>query len=520
MRYGLAAVLLELLLVLVLGACRPRVPAAARDCAADDSTAAIAVALDDVRGRPVRDAIVDAGWLAWAASDSSGVACLRVVLTDTVRLRVGRLGFRPDSALVRLRAGRVARRAVTLHRVERPCCRLEGPWRVQLQLDRLNLVQPEPRSRTISGLAVFSDRLPDWTDTRVARVDSLVRAEYGYSALDLGPFFGGPYARDVSTSVFGGGETLYREMTGIVVAGDSVEMTLIPRMSHGGLSFTGRIAGDTIRGRWTQNAFAYGADGRFTMHRVAGDSATAAIVAGALAAHARDRRVADSVERERAAEQRAEEARRLAEGVQRPRDAWISIGGNDGPMPGDRLLVGQRTRLVADVVQPGGPDGMARGVAGVALAWRSTDSRVLGVDSLGRVDARAPGRAWAVARVRALAPAARFAEGIADSMPVAVHADEGGLGRIRSAVVSAAPTGDATCVVTTHGRVHCLGRVPGDPRQGDDPADTSAPADPMVLAQVEGFGAGRVRALAAGAGFACALREGGGAWCWGDNGQG
>jgi alpha-tubulin suppressor-like RCC1 family protein len=445
-----------------------------------------------------------------ARSDGTGLACLRDIDPDTgVVIRVDRLGFLPDSVTIRLRSGQVATRAFTLRRVERPCCRLDGAWRVHLHIERLNLQQPEPTSRSITGLFVFDRRLPDWTEFRGATVDSVVRYEYGYSALDLAPFFGGPYARDVSTTVFGGGATLFRELIGMVPAGDSVDMTLIPRMSHGGLSFTGRIAGDTMRGRWTQNAYCCGADGTFTMHRAVPDATSDSIIADALRTHARDVEVRDSIERERAAAARLAADRRRAEGEPTLPPAQVSIEGNDGPEPGDHLLVGQRSRLVANVYRPGRNG--ATEVGGVTLAWQTSDARVLAVDSLGRVEARSPGRAYVVATVHATMVEARFAEGVADSMPIVVLADADGLGHRRFATVSAAAGGEATCAIAADRRVHCLERVPGD---APDVTYTT------VLAAVAPFGPHPVRALATGIGFACALLDDGAGWCWGNNDNG
>jgi len=107
-------------------------------------------------------------------------------------------------------------------------------------------------------------------------LDSLVRVVRGLHQVDFTPFFGGPVARDVSTSVFGDGPDLFHEVQASIPAGDSVDITFIPRMSHGSLWLHGRIRADTIRGMWWQAMFGRGARGRFVMTRT-GPADTASV---------------------------------------------------------------------------------------------------------------------------------------------------------------------------------------------------------------------------------------------------
>jgi hypothetical protein len=172
----------------------------------------------------------------------------------------------------------------TVHFALRPvapaCCRLEGEWSIRLTLDP----GPEssrlrPRAKEVEGTIVFSPRLPPpprpWLREREPSP-----VEQGRFQVDLGTFFGGPYARDVSTTIFAPrtGDFL-QQVEGEVLADDSVMMVMIPGMSHGGLSLDGTLRGDTVRGTWVQNAYCCGARGRFAMHRVpaspAGDSLVA-----------------------------------------------------------------------------------------------------------------------------------------------------------------------------------------------------------------------------------------------------
>ena len=146
------------------------------------------------------------------------------------------------------------------------CCRLEGAWAVTLKMDSAALVGPRPTARVTGGAILFADSLAnDWLRTGG---DSRMTYEAGRFDVDLAPFFGGPFAQDVSTTVMGpGGPDLLREASGSVFSGDSVGITLIPRMTHGGLSLSGRILGDSVTGDWIQNAYCCGAYGTFVMRR-------------------------------------------------------------------------------------------------------------------------------------------------------------------------------------------------------------------------------------------------------------
>jgi hypothetical protein len=259
-----------------------------------------------------------------------------------------------------------------------------------------------------------------------------------------------------------------------------------------------------------QNAYCCGAEGFFAMRRIDAVAFADSIVDAALRTHARDVAIADSLNRVRAAERRREAEERAAVDKRPPRAAMIAIEGNDGSTPGDHLLVGQRSRLIARVYDARPANREEGGLSGVSLAWSSTDSSVLGVDSIGRVEARAPGRAYAVARIRAIASVARFADGVSDSMPFVVTVDTAGLGRLRYTTVVAAPMGESTCALRTDGAVTCVRPVPGAFLEDDSSHLTivDLPREQRVLQ------------LAAGFDFACALLESGVAWCWGRNDDG
>ena len=198
------------------------------------------------------------------------------------------------------------------------------------------------------------------------------------------------------------------------------------------------------------------------------------------------------------------------------RQAGIWIRGNDGPSPGDALMVGQATRLVAWVDigdgPPGeGPRGMVEDLPDTRLYWRSTRPDVASVDSAGLLTARRPGRAYIIATARALTVTARIAEGLIDSMPVQVRPLDSALASMQFTTVSAPATSDAysTCATTQGGEVLCWGAEWLESGFGSDSLwsirEFKSPDGAPFVQVGAGFGA------------ACALTARGEAFCWGHN---
>lgn len=239
---------------------------ARQECRPVDGAWAIAVQVKDaVTQLPVTGAIgFTADYMQQAETDSSGWLCIRALPAGREKLRLERRGYRPLSFALSGDAGETVAREVAFHRVTRPCCDLRGRWRITFDLESPGAGQ-KPTARSVSGdleLGPSIVPLQEGDD-----LDSLVHVVRGLHHLDFRPFFGGPVARDVSTSVFGGGPDLLREVEASVPEGERVEITFIPRMSHGSISLRGRIRADTVRGEWIQNAYCCGARGRFVMSR-------------------------------------------------------------------------------------------------------------------------------------------------------------------------------------------------------------------------------------------------------------
>lgn len=325
-------------------------------CEPLDSAAAVNVVVRDSRtGRPLPNV-----WLAddeqFVVTDAKGWACLRSLTRLPESLVLTREGYQEAVLMLSGVAERSVRREVRMHRVDAPCCDLRGEWRIRLDLDSPSGQHPNPAGRHTSGTL----RLETAFQTSMGEpiVDEIVRPVIGRFDVDLAPFFGGPYAKDVSTTVFGGGPDLLREVSATVPHTDSVYLGFIPRMSHGGLSLSGRIRNDTIRGEWIQNAYCCGATGRFEMVRTAaydssGDSARRAAAAPSFGVRRRSGFSAEFAE-----------GGALPEGQWRPAlsvgpkgqiwfavgglyrasqfgSAWTRVlGGSTGPIADDELRIG------------------------------------------------------------------------------------------------------------------------------------------------------------------------------------
>jgi len=262
----------RLALTILLAACASReLPAQQPVCRPVDGAWAVSVRVTDAATRrPVTNAIAST-MMSVAETDSLGWTCLRTFAQQAETLEFRRPGYREASLTVSGVPGQVVARDLRLERVPRPCCDLRGQWSITLLLDSRGERQ-QPKALSVTGAVNLGPRY--LASQPNDDLDSLVHVARGLHQVDFTPFFGGPVARDVTTSVFGDGPDLLHEVEGIVVAGDSVAITFIPRMTHGSLSLYGRIRGDTIRGRWSQNMFCCGTVGRFVMTRTGPGEAT------------------------------------------------------------------------------------------------------------------------------------------------------------------------------------------------------------------------------------------------------
>lgn len=145
------------------------------------------------------------------------------------------------------------------------CCDLQGAWMVQLRITDPGRFNPAQPGDSLSGRITLHRSI---SDPLVALRPSDPRVIHGRHEIDMVPLFGGPYGRDVSRSTRGGGRSLLSEVSASVDSTSEVRVTIIPRMSHGGLGFRGRLERDSVVGEWGQRAYCCGARGTFTMWRI------------------------------------------------------------------------------------------------------------------------------------------------------------------------------------------------------------------------------------------------------------
>lgn len=220
---------------------------------------------DAETGLPLRANVIPED--GWEFADEDGRYTAEGLEPGRQTVRIEERGFVAEERTVELARGQTTTLDVTLRRAPPPCCALAGTWRVRFVMRRRGGMGPAPADTVVEGLLTFADSIPNPLGGRFPLPPN-VRTEFGLSDVDFTPFFGGPVARDVSTTVMGAtGGNFARETVAQVFNGDSVEVTLIPRISHGGVSMEGRVRDGVVKGKWIQRAYAAGAAGTFEMRR-------------------------------------------------------------------------------------------------------------------------------------------------------------------------------------------------------------------------------------------------------------
>jgi hypothetical protein len=191
------------------------------------------------------------------------------------RVEIERRGYAPQYRTITAVAGSKRILHASLRRAAPVRLRLDGSWAARFELldvgsDSARKAR-RPTGSTVAGTLWFSrDAPPPLLDVPVER-DRYVWTVFGRSELDFSPFFGGAVAEDVSTTLIGPvNDSFTREVVATVFDGDSVLVSLVPRISHGGVSFAGRLHGDSIVGRWDERAYCCGASGRVVLRRTGG----------------------------------------------------------------------------------------------------------------------------------------------------------------------------------------------------------------------------------------------------------
>jgi Carboxypeptidase regulatory-like domain len=200
------------------------------------------------------------------STDKTGAFRIAYIRPGDVEVTAWRRDLMMTTAHVRVTAGQVT--SVELRATKAPLawCRLEGEWSVALVLDKSQI---SPPGTTVRGTVTFSENARDPVPTRTPYPDDPTLDEFGKYEVDLRPFFGEDIAKAHSNTVVPGGRDsdLFKEVAGYVHHLNAVEITFIPRMSHGGLTLEGEIEGDRISGTWLKRDVAPSETGHFLMTR-------------------------------------------------------------------------------------------------------------------------------------------------------------------------------------------------------------------------------------------------------------
>lgn len=230
------------------GAGSPAANSAVADTSEATPVGAVRGVVRDARtDRPIVGALVSAGEYG-TSTDDAGAYLMSALPPGPAKVRAYRRGFRSESTTAMVEAGTSAVIDLTLAPADPPCCTLAGRWSGRFALDSAGL-NSRPRTRSLEGTLVF-----EAAEARGPE-DELVDAASGDTDLDFGSLIGA----DVPVNV--------GDIRGLVFHGDSVAITLLPRLGDWALELRGRQSADTVRGNWFQRASCCGAYGRFVLVR-------------------------------------------------------------------------------------------------------------------------------------------------------------------------------------------------------------------------------------------------------------
>jgi hypothetical protein len=207
------------------------------------------------------------------STDANGRSRIYYINPGEVDVTAWRRDLIETSGRVRVLPARETAIDLSIRRSPPPCCSLAGTWSVRLVLRGSGRL-PVPRGTEVIGPITFSADSPDPFPERPRRAPSTDPTidEFGTYDIDLRPILGEDITRATTNTVFPGraGSDILKEAEGFVHHRDQVEITLIPRMSHGGISLRGTINGDEIHGDWIKRDYAPTISGTFFMRRIKG----------------------------------------------------------------------------------------------------------------------------------------------------------------------------------------------------------------------------------------------------------
>jgi len=221
--------------------------------------------------QPLEGVFVSAQYLG-DRTDANGRFRIYYIKPGDVEVTAWRRDLIETSGRIRVLAAREAAIDLSMERSSPACCSLAGTWSVRLVLQESGRV-PARRGTEVVGAITFS---PDAADPfpearRRGPSSDPTLDEFGTYDIDLRPILGEDITSATTNTVFPGhsGSDILKEAEGFVHQGNKVEIMLIPRMSHGGISLRGVITDDEVRGEWIKRDFAPTISGTFLMRRKA-----------------------------------------------------------------------------------------------------------------------------------------------------------------------------------------------------------------------------------------------------------
>lgn len=233
----------------------------------------VGIVLDANSRMPLQHVFVSANHMG-DESDKAGRFKIPYQSPGEVEVVASRRDLLEAKAKVTAIAGKQVSLTILMHFAPPAQCKLEGKWSLCLVLDSVLDVGPKytprPTSRVVNGTVTFDKSKSSKTSATGLGTADRTLVEHGSYDVDLRPFFGDDIANTASTTIYRAGswKSILREASGFVSAGDFASIDFIPGMSHGGISMTGRVSGDSIVGKWFKREYAPIVFGHFVMRRI------------------------------------------------------------------------------------------------------------------------------------------------------------------------------------------------------------------------------------------------------------
>ena len=238
------------------------------------------IVVDAKTGLPIPKMFVEADYLG-DESDAKGHFEISLQEPGIHKVGTWRRDYVNTSKWVKVRSGHVSFIRLRAKRAAPAICKLAGNWSIQLTLETTpqattpHLKKQLPKQSSLSstrkqieGTLVFDSSLP--ASDRRAPKDDPTLDEVGTFSIDFRPFWNKQVNPEGSTTIMPSqtGRDRLTEAAGYVCAGDSIQIDLIPTLSHGGISLEGHVRGDKITGKWNLRTYAGGEKGKFVMRRL------------------------------------------------------------------------------------------------------------------------------------------------------------------------------------------------------------------------------------------------------------